>query len=187
MQTQAARHTLKFQSLGSGECPVSLVSAFPLPIPPPHLGPTVVCPQSWLVCAARPLWPSLQATSRMVVFHSDCPLHRTKRLWLSPVSNLASRSRICLQAGSSPPDPPVEWPAPGQVTARWSLCPQVLWAKHRGLFGCVDSVLSQTRCSRVGSTNPDVTRLSKTSLGSSVCQLAFYFSAAQPAKPAHTL
>lgn len=37
MQTQAARHTLKFQSLGSGECPVSLVSAFLLPIPSPPL------------------------------------------------------------------------------------------------------------------------------------------------------
>lgn len=54
-----------------------------------------------------------------------------------------------------------------------------------GLFTlCSQKESKQVHQSRLH--NPDVTGLSKTSRGFSVCQLAFYFSAAQPAnQPTH--
>lgn len=152
MQTQAARHTLKFQILPSRECrPVSGLPAPPLPA----LLAVLHSASDHFLCILTPL--CLPFTQNKEVVTSALRL------------NLGSGSRICLQAASSSSDPSCTWPGHGHH--RWSPCLQctgVKREKEKKSHGCAGSVLSQSRCSRVGSTNPDVTMLSKTSLGWSV-------------------
>lgn len=138
---------------------------------------------------ARPLRPPLARPGPTTGLASDNFLGRrspaslpftqnkevvTPALCLNPGFEARSASGL-LPLPLTPPDPEQSGPAPGRVTARWSPCPQCFGVKmgRRGgrkgkSQGCVGAVLSHSRCSRVGSTNLDVTRLAKTSLDSSV-------------------
>lgn len=161
----------------------------PLPIPSFSLclGPTIGCPESLLGCTAPPVPLTNYLCS--FLFHSDCPLHGTQRLWLFPVSasdleaECASGLVPCpltlhwseLYLGRAEPD---SLSVPSMRAAVLGVGAESFWVCSL----CAES--KQVQQSRLH--NPDVTGLSKTLWGFSVFQLASYFSAAQPAnQPTH--
>lgn len=161
----------------------------PLPIPSFSLclGPTIGCPESLLGCTAPPVPLTNYLCS--FLFHSECPLHGTQRLWLFPVSasdleaECASGLVPCpltlhwseLYLGRAEPD---SLSVPSMRAAVLGVGAESFWVCSL----CAES--KQVQQSRLH--NPDVTGLSKTLWGFSVFQLASYFSAAQPAnQPTH--
>lgn len=193
VQTQAARHTLKFQSPRSRECPVSLLLAPPsISSSSLCLGPRIGRPESLLGCTANPVTLASDFLCPLS-FHSECPLHGTQRLWLSPVSASDPEAEFASGLGPRPATLHSEYTVPGQEGEPDSpfvpsMCAAGLEVDGWGLVGplplCPQKESKQVQQSRL--QNPDVTGLSKTWRGSSACQLAFYFSAAQPAnQPTH--
>lgn len=190
VQTEAARHTLKFQSPRSRECPVSP----PLSTPPQSLPPPPPPPPSALdpeldvlracLAAPLPLWPSLEIAS--VRSHSilsalyrehrgcDCPLCRPQIQGPKCASGLVPRT-LPLHSWLH-----YTWAGQSQVVPLSSAC--VLqdwsWTSEDWWVHCVHAGSKQVKLH-----NPDVTGLSKTYRGFCVCQLTFYFSAAQPTSP----
>lgn len=161
----------------------------PLPIPSFSLclGPTIGCPESLLGCTAPPVPLTNYLCS--FLFHSECPLHGTQRLWLFPVSasdleaECASGLVPCpltlhwseLYLGRAEPD---SLSVPSMRAAVLGVGAESFWVCSL----CAES--KQVQQSRLH--NPDVKGLSKTLWGFSVFQLASYFSAAQPAnQPTH--
>lgn len=161
----------------------------PLPIPSFSLclGPTIGCPESLVGCTAPPVPLTNYLCS--FLFHSECPLHGTQRLWLFPVSasdleaECASGLVPCpltlhwseLYLGRAEPD---SLSVPSMRAAVLGVGAESFWVCSL----CAES--KQVQQSRLH--NPDVTGLSKTLWGFSVFQLASYFSAAQPAnQPTH--
>lgn len=122
-------------------------------------------------------------------FHSMCPLHRAQRLRASPVFASHPEAECASGLVPHPAGLPLECSAPGQERAGRpppTSCPHCGcqswgWIDGWGLV-CSQKEPEQERQGK--HCSPDVTV--KSSRGFSVCQLALYFSAAQPAKqPTH--
>lgn len=156
VQTQADRHTLKFQSPRPRECPVSPLLAHPSISSSLCLGSRIGCPESLLGWT----WLNLSCDPDF-----SLPLSP-----LIPLSTLYMEHRACgcplCQPQIQRPTVPQGWflalqpstlecTVPGQDGARRFLCPQHVCCKAEGgrLRACGPSLsmLSPSRCSRVSS------------------------------------